>query len=186
MEEINMYLEEAESQMAKAIEHTKKEFSKIRAGKASPAMLMGIMVDYYGSPTPLDQVANINTPDSRSLVVKPWEKATLQEIEKAIINSDLGINPSNDGDQIRLNIPALTEERRKDLVKQTKGEAENGKIRIRNIRKDINNDLKGLLKEGASEDAIKGAEETVQTATDKYIKLVDAATAVKEQEIMTI
>ena len=181
-----MYLEEAESQMAKAIEQTKKEFTKIRAGKASPAMLMGIKVDYYGTLTPLDQIANINTPDSRSLVIKPWEKSTLQEIERAIINSDLGINPSNDGEQIRLNIPALTEDRRKDLVKQTKGEAENGKIRIRNIRKDINNDLKDLLKDGASEDAIKSAEDTVQAATDKYIKLVDAATAVKEQEIMTI
>ena len=186
MEEISMFLEESESLMLKALDHTKKEFSKIRAGKASPAMLQGLMVDYYGNPTPLDQVANVNTPDARSITIKPWEKSTLKDIEKAIINSDLGLNPSNDGELIRLNIPALTEERRRDLVKSTKNEAENGKIRIRNIRKDINGSLKALLKDGASEDEVKSAEDTVQLATDKFIKKIDELTELKEKEIMTI
>ena len=186
MEEINMYLEEAEESMANALDHTKKEFSKIRAGKASPAMMQGIKVEYYGTMTPLDQIANINTPDARSIIIKPWEKSMLKEVEKAIINSDLGINPSNDGEQIRLNIPPMTEERRKELAKQTKNEAENGKIRVRNIRKDINSGLKALLKEGASEDEIKVAEDNVQETTDKYIKKIDALYATKEEEIMTV
>ena len=186
MEEINMYLEEAEESMAKALDQTKKELSKIRAGKASPAMLQGLKVEYYGTMTPLDQIANVNTPDARSIVIKPWEKTMLKEVEKAIINSDLGINPSNDGEQIRLNIPPMTEERRKELAKQTKNETENGKIRVRNIRKDINSGLKALLKEGASEDAIKVAEADVQITTDKFIKKLDELYVAKEVEIMTV
>lgn len=186
MEEINMYLEEAEESMAKALDQTKKDFSKIRAGKASPAMLQGIKVEYYGTMTALDQIASVSTPDARSIVIKPWEKPMLKEVEKAIINSDLGLTPSNDGEQIRLNIPPMTEERRKDLAKQTKNEAENGKIRVRNIRKDVNSSLKSLLKEGASEDAIKDAEAAVQITTDKFIKKLDELYAAKEVEIMTV
>lgn len=186
MEEINFYLDDAKDSMDKAVQHTEKEFLKIRAGKASPQMLMGLMVEYYGSLTPIDQVSSINTPDARTLLIKPWEKGVLNEIEKAIINSDLGLNPQNDGETIRINVPALTEERRKDLVKQSKTEAENGKIRIRNIRKDINNELKKLQKDGASEDEVKIAEDNVQALTGKYSKLIDDIFEKKEQDIMTI
>ena len=186
MEEIDFYLDDAKESMAKAIMHTEKEFAKIRAGKASPQMMMGLMVEYYGSMTPIDQVSSINTPDARTLLIKPWEKAVLPEIEKAIINSDLGLNPQNDGETIRINVPALTEERRKDLVKQAKNEAENGKISIRNIRKDSNNELKKLQKDGASEDEIKGAEDKVQDLTNQYSKMMDDLFDKKEVEIMTI
>jgi len=186
MEEINFYLDDAKESMAKAVQHTEKEFLKIRAGKANPQMLMGLMVEYYGSMTPIDQVSSINTPDARTLLIKPWEKGVLPEIEKSIINSDLGLNPQNDGETIRINVPALTEERRKELVKQSKGEAENGKITIRNIRKDTNNELKKLQKDGASEDEIKSAEDTVQDLTNQYSKLMDTIFEKKEVEIMTI
>lgn len=186
MEEINFYLDSAKESMAKAVQHTEKEFLKIRAGKASPQMLLGLMVEYYGNMTPIDQVSSINTPDARTLLIKPWEKAVLPEIEKAIINSDLGLNPQNDGETIRINVPALTEERRKDLVKQSKNEAENGKVSIRNIRKDVNNELKKLQKDGASEDEIKSAEESVQSLTNEYSKLMDSIFDKKEVEIMTI
>jgi ribosome recycling factor len=155
MEEIEMFLEEAADLMDKAISHTIQEFAKIRAGKAMPNMLDGIQVEYYGNMTPLNQVASVTTPDARSLLIKPFEKSVLQEIEKSIINSNLGFNPQNDGELIRINIPALTEERRIDLMKQVKAEAESGKVSIRNIRKDTNDSLKQLQKEGASEDAIK-------------------------------
>ncbi|MTI30262.1 ribosome recycling factor [Xanthovirga aplysinae] len=186
MEEIELYLEEAKELMEKAIHHTSNELLKIRAGKAMPNMLDGIHVDYYGTPSPIAQVASINTPDARTLVIKPWEKNMLNEIEKAIINSDLGLNPQNDGEIIRLSIPPLTEERRRSLVKQAKAEAENGKIRIRNIRKDTNDSLKKLLKEGASEDAVKTAEEKVQKLTDQYTSKTDEVLGKKESEIMTI
>lgn len=186
MEEIGLYIEEAKDLMAKAINHTEKEFSKIRAGKASTAMLQGIRVEYYGTPTPLDQVASVNTPDARTIVIKPWEKPILKEIEKAIINSDLGLNPQNDGEIIRLSVPPLTEDRRRDLVKQTKQEVESGRIGIRNIRKDTNAELKKLLKEGASEDEVKIAEEEIQKMTDAYIKKIDEIFEVKEKEIMTV
>ena len=185
-EEINMFLEEAEDHMQKAVQHTSHEFSKIRAGKATPSMLDGIMVEYYGTPTPLSQTASINTPDARSILIKPWEKSLISEIEKSIINSDLGLSPQNDGESIRLNIPALTEERRKDLVKQAKHEAENGKVSIRNVRKDTNNSLKKLTKEGASEDAVKKAEDDLQKLTDKFVKNIDEILASKEQDIMTV
>ncbi|WP_020528407.1 ribosome recycling factor [Flexithrix dorotheae] len=186
MEDIDFYLEEAEESMSKAIEHTDHELSKIRAGKAMPSLVDGIMVEYYGSPTPLSQVASINTPDARTLTIKPWEKNLLSEIEKAIMNSDLGLNPQNDGEIIRLNIPVLTEERRIDLVKQAKHEAEHGKISIRNIRKDANDHIKKLLKEGVSEDAVKNAEMDVQEITDKFIKKIDDLFAKKEKDIMTV
>ena len=186
MEEITFYLDDAKESMAKAVQHTEKEFLKIRAGKANPQMIMGLMVEYYGSMTPIDQVSSINTPDARTLLIKPWEKGVLHEIEKAIINSDLGLNPQNDGETIRINVPALTEDRRRDLVKQSKNEAENGKITVRNIRKDTNNELKKLQKDGASEDEIKSAEETVQNLTNEYSKLMDTIFEKKEIEIMTI
>lgn len=186
MEEIALYLDDAKESMEKAVKHTTYELTKIRAGKAMPSMLDGLMVNYYGTPTPIAQVANINTTDARTLVIKPWEKAMLSEIEKTIKNSDLGINPQNDGEIVRLVIPALTEERRKNLVKQAKEEVESGKVRVRAIRKDTNEDLKKLQKDGASEDLIKGAEAKVQTFTDTYIKKLDEVLAAKEQDIMTI
>ena len=185
-EEIQLYLNEARDLMNKAVKHFTNELTKIRAGKAMPNMLDGLMVDYYGSPTPIGQVASVNTPDARTLVVKPWEKKLISEIEKAIINSDLGLNPQNDGDLIRLNIPPLTEERRKNLMKQVKNEAENGKISVRNIRKDTNESLRKLLKEGASEDEIKRAEEQVQILTSQYSETIDGLVGKKETEIMTV
>jgi ribosome recycling factor len=172
--------------MEKALKHTAHELTKIRAGKAMPSMLDGLMVDYYGTPTPLAQVANINSTDARTLVIKPWEKSMLAEITKTIKNSDLGINPQNDGELVRLVIPALTEERRRTLVKQAKEEVESGKVRVRAIRKDTNEDLKKLQKDGASEDLIKAAEAKVQVFTDSFIKKLDEVLAAKEQDIMTI
>lgn len=186
MEEIALYLDEAKELMEKAVDHTVAELVKIRAGKAMPSMLDGLMVDYYGSPTPLQQVASVNTPDARTIAIKPWEKGMVPEIEKAIKNSDLGLNPQNDGETVRLNIPPLTEERRKELVKKAKSEGENGKISVRNARKDINDALKKLLKEGASEDEVKRAEEKVQTLTDAYSKKIDEIIAKKEIDIMTV
>lgn len=149
-EEIQFYLSEAEESMQKALQHTSSELTKIRAGKASPAMIEHLRVDYYGNPTPISQVANVAAPDARTLLIKPWEKNMLGEINKAIKNSDLGLNPQQEADAVRLNIPALTEERRRDLVKQVKGETENGKISIRNIRKDVNDSLKKLQKDRKS------------------------------------
>lgn len=186
MEEIKFYLDEAEESMQKAVQRTSNELSKIRAGKASPAMVEDIRVDYYGTPTPLSQVANISTPDARTLMIKPWEKNMVSEITKAIKNSDLGLNPLQEADGVRLNIPALTEDRRKTLVKQAKSETENGKINIRNIRKDVNDSLKKLLKDGAPEDTIKDAEGKVQKLTDAYIVKIDELLTKKEAEIMTI
>lgn len=186
MEEIEMFLEEARELMDKSITHTHQELSKIRAGKAMPNMLDGLMVDYYGNSTPINQVATVNTPDARTLSVKPWEKAMISEIEKAIINSDLGLNPQNDGEQIRINIPPLTEERRAQLVKQVKSEAENGKVSVRNVRKDTNDSLKQLLKDGVSEDAVKDAEAEVQKLTDSHVTKIDELVVLKEKDIMTI
>lgn len=184
MEEIEIYLETAEEMMQKAIDHTQTEFSKIRAGKAMPSMVEGIDVEYYGTMTPLNQVAGVTTPDARTISIKPWEKTMLQEIERAIINSDLGFNPQNDGEQIRINIPPLTEERRLQLMKQVKGEAENGKISIRNARKETNDALKKL--DGVSEDLIKDGEDSVQKLTDKYSAQIDALVEAKEKDIMTV
>lgn len=172
--------------MQKSIQHTSVELTKIRAGKASPAMVNDLRVDYYGTPTPLSQIANVSTPDARTLMIKPWEKNMVSEIGKAIKNSDLGLNPNMEADGIRLNIPALTEERRRELVKQAKNETENGKIRVRNIRKDVNESLRKLQKEGTSEDAVKDAEGKVQKLTDSYIVKLDELLSKKEAEIMTI
>ena len=186
MEEIELFLEEAKELMEKAIQHVGQELSKIRAGKAMPNMLDSISVEYYGNMTPISQVASINTPDARSLLIKPWEKAVLAEIERAIINSDLGLNPQNDGETIRILIPPLTEERRIQLVKQVKSEAEHGKVSIRNIRKEINDSLKTLQKEGASEDLVRDAEADIQNLTNAYTTKIDKLVEVKEVDIMTI
>ncbi len=184
MEEIQIYLDTAREMMESAIAHTQSEFAKIRAGKALPSMLDGVEVEYYGTMTPLNQVAGVTTPDARTISVKPWEKTIIPDIEKAIINSGLGFTPQNDGEQIRINIPPLTEERRIQLMKQVKAEAENGKISIRNSRKDTNDSLRKI--EGVSEDLIKDAENDVQKITDEYTGKIDALVEAKEQDIMTV
>lgn len=186
MEELEFYLEEAKDHMEKSLQHVSHALAKIRAGRAMPSMLDGLMVDYYGNPTPITQVASVNTPDAKTLAIKPWEKNMLSEIEKAIINSDLGLNPQNDGELVRLNIPPLTEERRKNLVKQSRSEAEHGKVSVRNVRKDAKDHLKKLLKEHISEDDVKIAEDQVQEFTDDYIKKIDAFLTKKEEDIMTV
>jgi ribosome recycling factor len=186
MEEINFILESTKESMNGSIMHLEKEFLNIRAGKASPQMLGGIFVDYYGSQTPLSQVASINIPDARTITVSPWEKNMLQPIEKAIMIANIGFNPMNNGDNIIISVPPLTEERRRDLAKQAKAEAEDAKIGVRNSRKDANNDIKKLEKEGVSEDECKKAEDDVQKLTDSYIKKIDELLAVKEAEIMKV
>jgi ribosome recycling factor len=186
-EELQLYMEDAQERMNSAIEHLNKELLKIRAGKASHHMLDSVKVDYYGNETPLARVANINTTDARTLVIQPWEKNMLAAIERAIINSNLGLTPSNNGELIRINVPPLTEERRKGLVKQVKHEGEEAKVSIRNSRKEINTDLKKLEKEGTiSEDELKIAEEEVQELTKKFSELAEKAVEVKEKEIMTV
>lgn len=185
-EEINFIIDSAKESMNGSIAHLEKEFLNIRAGKASPQMLGGVFVDYYGSQTPLSQVANINAADARTLTVTPWEKNMIQPIEKAIMIANLGLNPMNNGDAIIINIPPLTEERRKDLVKQAKSEAEDAKIGVRNARKDANTDIKKEEKNGTSEDVCKKAEEDVQKLTDTFIKKIDELLAIKEAEIMKV
>lgn len=186
MEEIKLYLDEAKELMQKAVDHTAAELVKIRAGKAMPNLLDGIMVSYYGAPTPLSQVASVTTPDARTLTIKPWERTLISEIEKSIINSDLGLAPQNNGEIIILTIPPLTEERRRNLVKQAKQECETGKISIRSVRKDINEGLRKLQKEGASEDDVKRAEDNVQKFTDQYSAKIDELLVKKEADIMTV
>ncbi len=185
-EEIDFILESTQESMTGSIAHLEKEFVNIRAGKASPAMIGGVFVDYYGSATPISQVANINVPDARTITIQPWEKNMLHPIEKAIMVANLGFNPMNNGDNIIINVPPLTEERRRDLVKQAKAEAEDAKIGVRNARKDANNEIKKLEKEGTSEDMCKSAEDEVQNLTNSYIKKIDEILAVKEAEIMKV
>ncbi|WP_298781378.1 ribosome recycling factor [uncultured Polaribacter sp.] len=182
-EEIEFILDTAKEAMTNAITHLEKELRSIRAGKATPAMLGTVMVDYYGSQTPLAQVANVSTPDPRTLSIQPWEKGMLQNIEKAIQIANLGLNPMNNGDLIMINVPPLTEERRKDLAKQAKSEAEHAKIGIRNARKDANNDIK---KTDISDDMKKIAEDDIQKLTDSYVKKIDEILSIKEKEIMTV
>ncbi|RKS01375.1 ribosome recycling factor [Flavobacterium sp. 102] len=186
MEEIEFILDSTKESMEGSIAHLEKEFLNIRAGKATPQMLGGVFVDYYGSQTPLSQVANINVPDARTITVTPWEKNMLHPIEKAIMIANLGFNPMNNGDNIIISVPALTEERRRDLVKQAKAEAEDAKIGIRNARKDANTDIKKLEKDGTSEDICKTAEDDVQKLTDAFIRKIDEHLAVKEAEIMKV
>lgn len=184
MDELDLYLEEAKDLMTKTLNHLASELTKIRAGKANPAMLDGVMVSYYGAMTPLNQVASMTTPDARSIFIRPWEKGIIPEIEKAILTANLGLNPQNDGQQIIINIPMLTEERRKQLVKQVGHECEHGRISIRNIRKETNEQLKKV--KGVSEDDIKNAEDKVQKLTDDFTARIDGLMKKKEAEIMTV
>lgn len=182
-EDIQFILDSAKEAMDNAIKHLEKQLVNIRAGKASPAMLGSVMVDYYGAQTPLNQVANVNTPDGRTISVQPWEKSMLQEIERGIMLANLGFNPMNNGETIIINVPPLTEERRKELAKQAKSEAEDAKVGVRNARKDAMNDIK---KADVSEDLQKNAEIDVQELTDSYVKKIDSILDVKEKEIMTV
>lgn len=183
---IKKQVSDAKVAMDKAIDHADNELNKIRAGKASPSMLDDVMVDYYGTPTPLNQVGSVNTPDARTIVVQPWEKSLLGAIEKAVMEANLGVNPQNDGVIIRINVPPLTEERRRDLVKKAKAEAETGKIAIRNIRKDANEKIRRLKTDGVSEDEMKTGEGEIQKLTDSYIIKVDQLSEAKEKDIMTV
>lgn len=184
MEEIELYLEDANERMTKAINHLSIELTKIRAGKANPSMLDGIIVPYYGVNSPLHQVASVTSPEARTLFIKPWEKQLIPEIERAIMAANIGLTPQNDGQQIIINIPMLTEERRKQLVKQVHHECENGKISVRTARKETNESLKKI--KGVSEDDVKNAEEQVQKLTDESIAKIDALMKRKEVEIMTV
>jgi len=183
-EDIEFILDSTKEAMVNAIKHLEKQFVNIRAGKASPAMLGSVMVNYYGSQTPIGQVANINTPDGRTITVQPWEKNMLQEIERGIAYANLGFNPMNNGDIIIINVPPLTEERRRDLAKQAKAETEDAKVSIRTARKDANNEIK--KNEDISEDIKKNTEIDVQNMTDKHVKMVDELFESKEKEIMTV
>ena len=182
-EELEFIIDTAKETMSNAIEHLVKELRAIRAGKATPSMLVNVMVDYYGAQTPLSQVANVSTTDARTITIQPWEKNMLQEIEKAIMIANLGFNPMNNGDIIIINVPALTEERRRDLAKQAKAEAEHAKIGVRNARKDANNDIK---KTDISDDMKKNSEADIQVLTDSFVKEIDEKFSVKEKEIMTV
>ena len=183
-EDIQFILDSAKESMDNALKHLEKQLTNIRAGKASPSMLGSVMVDYYGSQTPLSQVANVNTPDGRTITVQPWEKNMLQEIERGIAYANLGFNPMNNGDTIIINVPPLTEERRRDLAKQAKSEAEDAKVSIRSARKDANNDIK--KNDDVSDDLKKNAEIDVQQMTDTFVKKIDDIFDNKEKEIMTV
>ncbi len=186
MSDIKSILANMEDHMQKAITHLEVELNKIRAGKASPAMLDGVMVDYYGAMTPLSQVASINTPEARTLLIQPWEKSLIKNIEKAIIDSNLGLAPSNDGIMIRISVPPQSEDRRKDLLKRAKAEGEHAKVGIRNLRRDANDNIKKLQKAGLPEDLAKDGEAKSQKITDDYITKVDKHLEAKEKDIMTI
>ncbi|MGV3530317.1 MAG: ribosome recycling factor [Flavisolibacter sp.] len=185
-EDISSTIQSAEESMKKAIDHLEVELTKVRAGKANPQMLDGIMVDYYGSPTPLQQVGNISVLDARTLTIQPWEKNMLQPIERAIIASNIGINPQNDGVIIRLFLPPLTEERRKELVKRCQAEGEHAKVAVRNIRRDAIEQIKKAQKNGLSEDAAKDAEDDVQNVTNRYIVAIEKHLEKKEKDIMAV
>jgi ribosome recycling factor len=185
-EEVELYIEDAKDKMKKALDHLDNELIKIRAGKANPSMLHGIHVDYYGVSTPLNQVANVGTSDARTIVIQPWEKGMIDPIEKAIMAANLGLNPDNNGETIRLNVPVLTEERRKSLVKQVKAEGENARVSIRNARRDANEEFKKMQKNGLAEDEVKKAEEEVQKITDEFSIQVDKLLEKKEKDIMTV
>jgi ribosome recycling factor len=186
MEEIELVLEMSKDTMDRALKHTQIELSKIRAGRASTQMLDGIMVEYYGSPTPLSQVASVSTPDARTISIKPFERKLISDIERAIINSNIGLSPANDGETIRLNIPPLTEERRRDLVKKAKNEIEVARVNIRKVRQEANDELRKIQKDGGSEDEVKKAEERVQKMTDGYIQKAEQLMSDKERDIMSV
>lgn len=185
-EEVQLCLDDTTEKMDSAINHLEVALAKIRAGKASPNMVEGVQVDYYGTPTPLNQVSNVSTPDARTLRIQPWEKNMIDVIEKAIMAANLGFNPTNNGEAVIINVPVLTEERRKELVKQSKNEGENTKVSVRNARRDANDYLKKLIKEGLSEDQEKDAEDEVQKMTDDHIKKIDELVSKKEEDILTI
>lgn len=185
-EEIEFILDSTQESMSSSIAHLEKSFLNIRAGKASPAMLGSVFVDYYGSQTPLSQISNLNVPDARTITIQPYEKSMLHPIEKAIMIANIGFNPMNNGDVIIISVPPLTEERRRDLTKQAKVEAEDAKVGIRNARKEANTDIKKLEKEGTSEDSCKSAEEDVQVLTNTFIKKIEELLVQKEAEIMKV
>lgn len=185
-EDVSLVFDVCEDSMKKAISHLETELIKIRAGRANPQMLDGLVVDYYGTPTPINQVGNITVADARTLTIQPWEKNMLQPIERSIIAANIGVTPQNDGTIIRIFLPPLTEERRKELVKKVNGEGENSKVATRNIRRDAIEDIKKLQKNGLSEDAAKDAEKDIQQLTDKYTALIDKHLVAKEKEIMAI
>ena len=185
-EEINFCLDLAREQMQESLNHLEISLSKIRAGKASPQMLRAVVVDYYGSVTPLTQMANVTTPDSQTITIQPFDKSMIADIEQAIVNAQLGFNPSNNGEKVIINVPALTEERRRDLVKQVKIEIEKSKISCRNIRQKSNDELKKIGKEGVSEDIIRDAEESVQLITNEYTIKIDDIFSNKESDIMQV
>lgn len=184
--DVKQIIKDAEMKMTSALSHLDDELARIRAGKANPRILDNVRVEYYGSPAPLSNVSSITTPDAKTIMITPWEKQMLKEIEKAILNSNVGITPENNGEVIRLGIPPLTEERRRQLAKQAKQEAEKTKVSVRNTRRDVIEILKKSVKDGVPEDVEKDAEDTIQKVHDKYIKQIDELYAVKEKEIMTV
>ncbi len=185
-EEVQMVYEMAKEHMEKAIEHLDNELMRIRAGKANVHILDGVMVDYYGVPTPLNQVSNISTPDAKTIMIQPWEKSMIDTIEKALMVSNVGITPGNNGEVIRLIVPQLTEERRIDLVKQVKNEGENARVSVRNARREANDEYKSMQKDGLSEDETKTAEDDIQKLTDEFTEKVEKIVEAKDQDIMTI
>lgn len=185
-EELDLIIELSKDSMTKAINHLETELIKIRAGKATPNIVDGIVVDYYGNPTPINQVGNISVADARTLTIQPWEKNMLQPIERAIIAANIGLNPQNDGNMIRLFLPPLTEERRRELVKRSQNEGEHSRVAIRSIRRDAMEQIKKLQKNGMSEDITKDAEAKIQEITDRFIEMVDKHLGTKEKEIMTV
>ncbi len=185
-EEVQFVIDAAQEMMDKAINHLEVELGALRAGKANPRMLDTVMVDYYGTQTPINQVANIGTPDPKTIAIQPWEKTMVEPIERAIINSNLGFTPMNNGEMIRINIPALTEERRKVLVKQVHSEGEGARVSIRSARKDANDEVKQLEKDGLSEDEAKTAEDVIQKQTDSFGEKIDKIVKAKEEDIMKI
>jgi ribosome recycling factor len=186
MSSVNEILDQLKNQLEKNLIHTTAEFKRIRAGKATPDMLEGVFVDYYGASTPINQAANVNTPDARTIVIQPWDKSLIRPIETAIINSNLGFAPQNDGEQIRISLPPVTEERRKELAKRSKTESESSKVGIRNLRKDANEKIRKLKSDGVSEDEMTAGEDRVQKMVDVYIKKTEDLLAEKEKEIMTV
>ena len=185
-EEVQLVYEMAKEHMDKAVEHLDNELIRIRAGKANVHILDGVMVDYYGTPTPLNQVSNVSTPDAKTIMIQPWEKSMIDTIEKALMQSNVGITPGNNGEVIRLVVPQLTEERRRDLTKQVKNEGENARVSIRNSRREANEEYKQMQKDGLSEDETKTAEDNIQKLTDEYSEKVDKIVEAKEEDIMTI
>jgi ribosome recycling factor len=185
-EEVQMVYEMAKEHMEKTLEHLDNELNRIRAGKANVHILDGVVVDYYGTPTPLNQVSNISTPDAKTIMIQPWEKTMIDPIEKALMTSNVGITPGNNGEVIRLVIPQLTEERRRDLVKQVKSEGENARVSVRNARREANDEYKSMQKDGLSEDETKSAEDDIQKLTDEFTEKVEKVVEAKDNDIMTI